>query len=95
LFSPNRKRVIEGAASLDCRDLPVAGNGRGWWLDCLGPRSTLLYRQMARQIVKIFRGPSPADIPSSSRRHSSLVINLKTAKALGLTVPQSMLRVGR
>ena len=42
-------------------------------------------------VNKILRGAKPGDLRSTSRRSSSLVVNLKTAKPLGLTIPQSML----
>jgi putative ABC transport system substrate-binding protein len=42
---------------------------------------------MAQQIVKIFRGSKVADIPVEQATKFELVINLKTAKAMGVTVP--------
>ena len=42
-------------------------------------------------VDKILKGPSPPNCPSSSRPKYELVINLKTAKALGLTIPPSLL----
>ena len=56
-----------------------------------GPRLPELNRQRARQIVKIFRGANPADIPVEQPDKFELVINLQTAKALGLTVPPAIL----
>jgi len=57
-----------------------------------GPRIVQLYRDvMARQVVKLMRGAKPADIPVEQPTKYELVINLKTAKALGLEVPPSLL----
>ena len=50
-----------------------------------------LYAKAASYIDRILRGASPADLPVQQPTKYSLIINLKTAKALGLTVPPSML----
>jgi putative tryptophan/tyrosine transport system substrate-binding protein len=52
-----------------------------------GPRFAQVYRQRARQIAKIFRGARAADIPIEQPANFELVINLKTAKAIGLEIP--------
>jgi putative ABC transport system substrate-binding protein len=49
------------------------------------------YRQAATLIDKILRGTKPADLPVEQPTKFDLIINLKTAKILGLTVPQSLL----
>jgi putative ABC transport system substrate-binding protein len=46
---------------------------------------------MTQQIVKIFRGTKVADIPVEQATKFELVINLKTAKAMGVTVPEALL----
>jgi len=55
-----------------------------------GPRFTQVYRQRARMVVKVLRGNKPADLPVEQPTNFELVINLKTAKALGLTVSPSL-----
>ena len=56
-----------------------------------GPDFTELRRQAADDVARIFRGASPGELPIEGPTHFDFVINLKTAKALGLTVPPSIL----
>jgi putative tryptophan/tyrosine transport system substrate-binding protein len=56
-----------------------------------GPDRSDLYRRAADLVDKILRGTKPADIPVEQPTKFSLVVNLKTAKALGLTIPESFL----
>ena len=56
-----------------------------------GPNLEDLYRQAATYVDKILRGASPADLPVEQPTKFEFVLNLKTAKALGLTFPQALL----
>lgn len=56
-----------------------------------GTMQTDLYRRAAAHVDKVLRGANPADVPVEQATHFELVINLKTAKALGVTLPQSLL----
>ena len=56
-----------------------------------GPNLRNSYRRLATYVDKILKGARPADIPVELPTSVELVINLKTAKALGSTIPQSIL----
>jgi putative tryptophan/tyrosine transport system substrate-binding protein len=68
------------------REYPEVGG-----LMSFGPNLTDLYRRAAELIDKILRGTKPADIPVEQPTKFELVINLTTARSLGLSIPESFL----
>ena len=56
-----------------------------------GPNITDLYRRAAVFVDKILKGAKPADLPVEQPTRFEMVINMKTAKALGLTIPPSIM----
>jgi putative tryptophan/tyrosine transport system substrate-binding protein len=92
LFHGERQRIVSLAALhrlptiYEHRDFAEAGG-----LFSYGPDILVLNRRAAAYVDKIFKGAKPADLPVEQPTKFELVINLKTAKGLGLTIPQTVL----
>ena len=86
------KRILEFAAK---NRLPAMYEERSFveagGLISYGPSNAELYRRSATYVDKILKGANPADLPVEQPIRFELFINLKTAKELGLTIPQSVL----
>jgi putative ABC transport system substrate-binding protein len=88
----NRERIAELALQ---HRLPGVFTLRGYaaagGLMSYGPDWAAINRQVAQQVDRILRGSNPAEMPMEQPSRFELVLNLKTAKALGLTIPQAFL----
>jgi putative tryptophan/tyrosine transport system substrate-binding protein len=92
LVTTNRSRINTLALGMG---LPTMYNVREFieagGLMSYGPNFLVLYRRAADFADKILRGVKPADIPVEQPTKYDLIVNLKTAKALGLTIPEPFL----
>ena len=70
--------------------MPTAFGDRGGLISYTADYGPLV-RRTAAIIDRVLKGAKPADLPVEQPTKYELVINLKTAKALGLTIPQSLL----
>jgi putative ABC transport system substrate-binding protein len=90
----NFNRVTVNALALDAR-LPTVVGFRSFvdagGLICYGPDFPDLFRRAAEYVDKILRGAKPGELPVQQPTKFELVINLKTAKMLGLTIPVRLL----
>ena len=92
IFLAERQRVAELAIKhrlptmSTLKEVTEAGG-----LMTYGPNQEDLYRRGAIYVDKILKGSKPADLPVEQATKFELVSNLKTAKAIGLTIPQSVL----
>jgi putative ABC transport system substrate-binding protein len=88
----NRTQIVDFAVkrrlpSMFGRKEPVEAGG----LMSYGPSLEELYRRIPVHVDKILKGTKPADIPVEQPKRFELVINLKTAKQIGLTIPPNVL----
>ncbi len=91
-YTEHRKQI----ADLAIRHRLATLSLRGEFVDigCLmsyGPGFSDLFRRAATYVDKVLKGAKPADLPVERPANFELVFNLKTAKALGLTMPASVL----
>ena len=93
LLWANRQLIMDRAAALrlpTMHEFPEVAEEGGF--AAYGPRLGQLFVEvMPRQIIKLFRGINVADVPVEQPTKFELVINLKTAKAMGVTVPPALL----
>jgi putative ABC transport system substrate-binding protein len=92
MFNAYRHRIADLAAS---RRLPWTGGSRDFAevgaLLTYGANFPSMYRRAASHVDKILKGTKPADLPVEQPTTFDFVINLRTAQALGLTIPQHVL----
>jgi ABC-type uncharacterized transport system substrate-binding protein len=92
LVQSQRVRIIEFAMGLGA---PVVGEFRpvteAGGLMSYAPNQIDMWRRAASYVDKIFKGARPADLPVEQPTKFELVLNLKTAKVLGITIPQTLL----
>jgi putative ABC transport system substrate-binding protein len=93
LFYAHRHLIVERAAAAHLptiHEFPETAEEGGF--AAYGPRNSQVFTEvMTQQIIKLFRGTKVADIPVEQPTKFELVINLKTAKAIGVTVPEALL----
>ena len=93
LMTLNRARILDLAGQN--RLLLVSGYGpwaAGGGLLSYGPDLEAVIRRSATYVDRILKGVRPADLPVEQPTKFELVINLKTARAAGLTIPPSLLQ---
>jgi putative tryptophan/tyrosine transport system substrate-binding protein len=92
IFNAHRKRLVELAAqyhlpaAYELKEYVEAGG-----LLSYGPNTADMYRRAASYVDRILKGAKPGDLPIERAATFELAINVKTAKALGLAIPQSLL----
>jgi putative ABC transport system substrate-binding protein len=92
VFFNERRRLVD----LTAKNRPPAVYAQREFVDAgglmsYGPNLADLFRRAATYVDRILKGAKPGDLPVEQPTKFELVINLKTAKTLGLTIPQSVL----
>jgi putative ABC transport system substrate-binding protein len=91
-FYREHRLIVEAAAKHRIPAVYEWGDmARAGGLIAYGPVIAELNRRVATYVDKIFKGAKPGDLPVEQPVKFELVINLKTAKALGITIPQALL----
>jgi putative ABC transport system substrate-binding protein len=92
MLSTQRSTIIDFAAR---QRLPVVYTQSGWaaqgGLIEYAPNQPEMYRQLGAYVDRILRGARPADLPVEQPSKYEMIVNLKTARAVGLTVPPAVL----
>jgi len=92
LFAPHQQRIIELATKAR---LPAVHNNRAdveiGGLMSYGPDRVDMNRRAASFVDKILKGAKPADLPVEQPKKFEFIVNLKTAKQIGLTIPPNVL----
>jgi putative ABC transport system substrate-binding protein len=88
MFSINNADVVAEVTALRLPSIyQWPEDAEGGALIAYGPRFNDIFREYARIVAKVLRGATPAEIPVEQPTQFELVINLKTAKAIGHEVP--------
>jgi putative ABC transport system substrate-binding protein len=92
-FIPHRARLIDLAAKNRLPSIfTQRADAEAGGLMSYGPSLSDLYRRAGTYVDKILKGAKPGDLPIEQPAKFELIVNLKTARALGLTIPQSLLQ---
>jgi putative ABC transport system substrate-binding protein len=92
LLLMQRRRILEFVSTAG---IPAVGNWGDWAIDgflfTYGPNTNDALREIAVYLDKILRGIPPRDLPIQRPTHFELVVNMKTAKALGIKLPDTII----
>ena len=90
--SQHRKRIVDFAARRRVPAIYESGEFvESGGLICYGPNLVAIEHRAAEYVDKVFKGAKPADLPVEQPTKFEMLVNMKTAKALGLSIPQSVM----